>query len=50
MPRLFEAKPDLYLKVLNNKGDTLFRSKKKIRAEAGRVEDFQIRIKSRESK
>ena len=45
---LFEAKPDLYLKVLDNRGNTLFRSEKQIRVEAGRVEDFQINIKTKE--
>jgi hypothetical protein len=47
---LFEAKPDIYLKVMNNKGEILFSSKKKIRAEAGRVENFLIKIKSGKGK
>jgi len=48
-PSLFEANPDLYLKVLDNTGNILFRSKK-IRAVAGRVEEFEITIKSGRSK
>ncbi|OEU63415.1 MAG: hypothetical protein BBJ57_10705 [Desulfobacterales bacterium PC51MH44] len=46
--RLFDAKPDLYLKVLDSTGNILFRSKK-IRAEAGRVEEFEITIESGKS-
>jgi len=46
--RLFEAKPDLYLKVLDSTGNILFRSKE-IRAGAGHVEEFEITIESGKS-
>jgi hypothetical protein len=44
---LFEKKPDLYLKVLDNKGKKLYTSEKKIRPDAGRVEEFIIKIESK---
>ncbi len=41
---LIEKKPDIYLKVLDQKGKTLFTSKKKLRYEAGRVEIVNVVI------
>jgi|GEM_PF-1535563 len=41
---LLEAKPDLYLKILDNQGNTLYSSKSAIRCGASRVEVFEIRI------
>ena len=41
---LVERKPDLYLKVLDRDGRTLFTSEQKIRYEAGRVEVVNITI------
>jgi len=42
---LFERKPDLYLKVLDARGKVLYNSRKAVRSEAGRVEEFQITLK-----
>ena len=39
---LFDKKPDLYLKVLDNQGTQLYSSEKTFRSEAGRVENFHI--------
>jgi hypothetical protein len=39
-----ERKPDIFLKVLNQKGSTLYSSKESVRYEAGRVEVFEIKI------
>ncbi|MBE9571494.1 MAG: hypothetical protein IMF11_12770 [Proteobacteria bacterium] len=44
---LIEAKPDIYLKVINKEGETLYSSRKKVRCEAGRIETFKIRIKKK---
>lgn len=41
---VIERKPDIYVKVLDQKGDTLYTSKKKIRYEAGRVEIVNVEI------
>jgi hypothetical protein len=41
---LIEKKPDIYLKVLDQKGKTLYTSKKKLRYEAGRVEIINVVI------
>lgn len=41
---LIERKPDIYIKVLDAKGKTLYTSKKKLRYEAGRVEILNIEI------
>ncbi len=41
---LIERKPDIYLKVIDQKGKTLFSSKKKVRFEAGRVEIVNVEI------
>jgi len=41
----FEKRPDIYLKVLDNEGKTLYSSRKKIRCNAGRVEEFSIKIR-----
>ncbi len=42
---LFKAKPDIFLKVLDKAGKTLYRSKKAIHAEAGKEKVFKIKIK-----
>jgi hypothetical protein len=42
---LFETNPDLYLKVLDRNGRTLYTSRKAVRSAAGRVEEFQITLK-----
>jgi len=47
---LFEKRPDLYVEVLNDDGETLYRSRKKVHPEAGRVEEIPITIKSRRSR
>ena len=44
---LFEKKPDIYLKVLDAKGKTLYTSRKAVRCEAGREEFFNIKIKQK---
>lgn len=44
---LFEAKPDLYVKVLDAKGRTLYFSRKAVRYEAGHIETFNITISRR---
>jgi hypothetical protein len=41
---LLDRKPDIYLKVLDQKGKTLFTSKKKVRFQAGRVEIINVEI------
>lgn len=42
---LFEKKPDIYLKVLNAKGETLYSSKKAVRCNVEREEYFEIKIR-----
>ncbi len=42
---LLEEKPDLYLKVLDASGKVLYGSRKSVRSEAGRVEEFKITLK-----
>lgn len=41
---LFETRPDLYVKVLDATGKTLYCSRKRVRPEAGRVETYYIII------
>ncbi len=41
----FEANPDIYLKVLDQKGKKLYSSRKKVRCKAGCIESFNIKIK-----
>jgi hypothetical protein len=41
---LIEANPDVYLKVLNKQGQTLYSSELAVRYNAGREENFDIRI------
>ena len=41
---LFEAKPDLYVKVLDATGKTLYCSRKPLRPEASHIETFNIAI------
>ncbi|MGW8182224.1 MAG: hypothetical protein ACWGQW_26140 [bacterium] len=41
---LFETRPDLYVKVLDDTGKTLYCSRKCVRPEAGRVETYYIII------
>lgn len=42
---LFKANPDIFLKVLDKAGKTLYRSKKAIHVEAGKEKVFKIKIK-----
>ena len=42
---LFKAKPDIFLKVLDKAGKTLYSTKKAIHAEAGKEKIFKIKIK-----
>ena len=44
---LIERKPDIYVKVMNQNGDTLYTSKGAIRYEAGRVEIINAQIEGR---
>ncbi|MCP4117250.1 MAG: carboxypeptidase regulatory-like domain-containing protein [Desulfobacteraceae bacterium] len=44
-PDLFEAKPGIYLKVLDENGKLLYASKKKVKCRAGRIETFDIKAK-----
>ena len=39
---LFERKPDLYVRVFDQRGTVLYSSQDAIRPNAGRVEEFQI--------
>jgi hypothetical protein len=41
---LIEKRPDIYVKVLDEKGNTIHTSKKKLRYEAGRIEIVNIEI------
>lgn len=43
---LFEANPDLYIKVMDRQENTLYSSEDAVRCEAGRVEVFDITINS----
>jgi hypothetical protein len=43
-PDLFDAHPDLYLKILDAEGNTLYSSEEAVRCEADRVEEFNITI------
>ncbi len=45
---LFAAQPDLYLKILDNEGNTLYSSESAVRCEASRVEVFEIRVQERD--
>ncbi len=47
---LIKANPDIYLKVFDKEGKTLYSSRKKIRFEAGRIESFDIKIKTKEKR
>lgn len=42
---LFSQKPDIYLKVLDKSGKTLYGSRKAVRSQAGREEPYDIKIK-----
>lgn len=44
---LFEQKPDLYLKVLDSKGNRLYVTEEPFRSEARRVENFRIILKQK---
>ena len=41
---LIERKPDIYLKVIDEKGKTLYKSKEAIRYESGRVETINVSV------
>ncbi len=43
-PDLFDAHPDLYLKILDAEGNTLYSCEEAVRCEADRVEVFEITI------
>jgi hypothetical protein len=47
---LIEKKPDIYMKVMDQSGDTLYTSKGAIRYEAGRVEVINAQIERRSRK
>ncbi len=47
---LVEARPDLYLKILDKEGNVLYTTKKATRYEAGHVETFNVQIKDGGSK
>ena len=47
---LIERKPDIYVKVLDQDGNTLYTSKKKLRYEAGRVEIVNVQIEEQGKK
>jgi hypothetical protein len=47
---LFDAHPDLYLKILDAEGNTLYSSQEAVRCEADRVEVFNITIGERETR
>lgn len=47
---LFDANPDLYLKILDAEGNTLYSSEEAVRCEADRVEEFNITIGEREAR
>ena len=42
---LFEQRPDLYIKVMDQNGRRLYGSRRTVRCEAGRIEEFDIVIK-----
>ncbi len=41
---LIKANPDIYLKVLDKKGNSIYQSKKPVKCEPGRIEVFNIEI------
>ena len=47
---LIKANPDIYLNVIDKEGRTLYSSSKKIRFEVGRIESFDIKIKTKEKR
>jgi hypothetical protein len=47
---LFEASPDLYIKVMDRQGNLLYSSENTVRCEAGQVEVFNITISKREAR
>ncbi len=44
-PDLFDANPDIYLKVLDRRGKLLYSSRKKVRCKPGGMETFDLKIK-----
>jgi hypothetical protein len=42
---LFEARPDIYLKVSDQEGKKLYSSRRKVKCKAGSIESFNIKIK-----
>ncbi|OEU62771.1 MAG: hypothetical protein BBJ57_10235 [Desulfobacterales bacterium PC51MH44] len=44
---LIEAKPDIYVKVIDKEGKTLYSSRKSVKCEGGRVEVFNIKVKGK---
>jgi hypothetical protein len=47
---LFESKPDIYLKVLDKTGKTIYTSKKAVQCNVGRFEVFNIKIERKSKK
>lgn len=47
---VIEANPNIYLKVFDKEGKTLYSSRKKIRFEVERIESFNIKIKTKEKR
>lgn len=45
---LFEKRPDIYVKVLDSEGKTLYTSRKAVRCEAGHEEVINVRLKRRQ--
>ena len=43
---LYEKNPDIYLKVFNSRGKLLYNTIKAVRMEAGRIEEYIIKLKS----
>ncbi len=47
---LFEKKPDIYLKVFDKLGETVYTTKKAVKFNVGRTEVFNVKIKSKPKK
>lgn len=47
---LLESNPDIYVKVFDKDGNTIYSSKKSVRCNVGRTEVFNIKIKSKTKK
>ena len=47
---VIEANPNIYLKVIDKEGNVIYSSRKKIKFETGRIESFNIKIKTKEKR